>query len=213
MRGKTNSKEEKKGTTIVKTDRVTMASLTAQPATVVSGDWWFRQDLGRPYYAIDSVVANAKLGLIRPAETDDLADSAITTAKIADAQITTAKIVDSAVSTAKIADSAIATAKIVDSAITTAKIVDSAITTGKIADSAVTDAKIDSVSPGKITTGDLNLGTGTLTAGEVVVGDMILEYGWKIRETAEALQFLNDDRVVLVITKSGVLLCQGIEVE
>jgi len=199
-------------TTIIKVDRVTMATLTAQPATVVAGDWWFMVNLGRPYYAIDTVVANAKMGLTRPTETDDIGDLTITTAKIADSQITTAKIADSQVTTAKIADSQITTAKIADSQVTTAKIADSQITTSKLEDLAVTDAKIANVSPGKITAGDLNLGTGTLTAGEVKVGDLTLEHGWKIREDPESLKFLKDGKVILEILKSGRLICRDIAV-
>jgi len=170
-------------TTIIKTDRITMQALTAQPATVVAGDWWFRVDLGRPYYAIDTVVANAKMGVIRPVETDDLGDLIVTTIKIADL------------------------------AVNTAKIADLAVTGPKIADGAVTDVKIVDVSPGKILTGDLNLGTGILTCGEVRVGDITLNHGWSIKETPEALQFLKDGEVVFEITRSGAISCRNIKVE
>jgi len=76
--------------------------------------------------------------VLRPAQTNDIADSAITTSKIADTAVTTNKIADGAVTTAKIADSAVTTNKIADSAITTSKIADTAVTTNKIADGAVT---------------------------------------------------------------------------
>ena len=77
-----------------------------------------------------------------PVAGDDIADAAITTAKIADDAVTTDKIADDAVTTDKITDNAVTTAKITDDAIVTAKIADDAVTTDKIADDAVTPAKI-----------------------------------------------------------------------
>jgi len=221
-------------TTIIKSDRITFAPLTTDPATVVAGDAWFRQDLGRSKWAIDTVVANAKEMITTPVVTADLGDLAVTTAKLADSAVATAKLVDGAVSSAKLADSAVATAKIADSAVTetkiadaavssgkiadsavaTAKIVDGAVTSGKIAtgavgttqlaDSAVTDAKVATgISPGKIGTGNLNLGTGTLTAGEVSVSDLSLQHGWRITETPDALLFVKDGKVVGKVSKAG----------
>jgi len=163
--------EPKKSTTIILTDRITMSALTVNPVTVATGDWWFRQDLGRPIFAIDTVVANSKTGAIVPVVTADISDLAVTSAKIADL----------------------------------------AITTAKIADTAVTDAKIADVSPGKILTGDLNLGTGTLTAGQVTVGDFELNFGWKIKETKKAIIFLKNDKVVACITQDGKFLSSKIK--
>lgn len=77
-------------------------------------------------------------------ESSQIADSAVTTAKIAGSAVTTAKIADSAVTNAKIGGSAVTTAKIADSAVTTAKIGGSAVTTAKIADKNVTTAKLAS---------------------------------------------------------------------
>jgi len=203
--------QPKKSTTIILTDRVTMSPLTVNPATVATGDWWFRQDLGRPVFAIDTVVANSKTGVIVPVVTADINDLAVTTAKVDDLAITTAKLADSAVSTAKIVDSAVTTGKLADSVVATAKIVDSAVTTAKIADTAVTDAKIANVAPGKILTGDLNLGTGTLTAGQVTVGDFEMNFGWKIKETEKAIIFLKNNKVVACITQDGKFLSSKIK--
>jgi hypothetical protein len=84
--------------------------------------------------------------------TGDLADGAVTSAKIADGTIvagdlasdsvTTAKILNANVTTAKIADLNVTTAKIADLNVTTGKIADLGVATGKIADAAVTAAKI-----------------------------------------------------------------------
>lgn len=241
-------------TTLIKADRLTLSALTTDPTSCAAGDMWFRSDLGKSKWAIDTVVANAKTMAVTPLGTTDLADSAVTTAKIADSNVTnaklqyssvsvpagtgltgggavslggtatsigiaaggvgttqladsgvtTAKIADSQVTSGKIADSAVATAKIADSAVTTAKIADSQVTTAKIADSAVSNAKIASgVDPGKITTGNMNLGTGTLTAGQVSVGDIVLRFGWRIAETPDALLFIKDGEVVGRVGKAG----------
>ena len=66
----------------------------------------------------------------------------IGTAQIADNAITTAKILDSNITTAKIADNAITTAKILDNNITSAKILDGAVITAKLGTDAVTSAKL-----------------------------------------------------------------------
>ena len=110
--------------------------------------------------AIEAAVATK---ITNPAQTADIADGAVTSAKIADGTIvagdiasnavTTAKILDANVTTAKIADANVTTAKIADSAITSAKIADGTIATADIADSAITTAKI---ADGAITNADVN---------------------------------------------------------
>ena len=72
--------------------------------------------------------------------TEDLDDSAVTTAKIADLNVTTDKLAADAVTNAKLADNAVQTENIVDAAVTTAK----------LADNAVTNAKIESVDTAKL---------------------------------------------------------------
>jgi len=49
-----------KGTVHVKTDRITLQPMTADPVAVVEGDIWFRVDLGKLKFAISTVVAEAK---------------------------------------------------------------------------------------------------------------------------------------------------------
>jgi len=222
-------------TVVILSDRIRLASLTADPTSVNAGDIYYRSDLARVRFAIDTVVGNVKTLPIAPLTTSDISDGAITTTKIADSAITTAKIADgqvtrakltgvfpiatadisdSAITTAKLADSSVTRAKlsgvfpistsdISDSAITTAKIADSSISTNKIADGAVTDAKIATgISPSKIATGNLNLGTGTVTCGQINVGDITLKYGWVIRERPDGVEIVKDGRVVKVIGES-----------
>ena len=164
-----------------------------------------------------------------------IADSAISTDKIADGNVTNAKlqysslsvnpgtgltgggsvalgssislgIADGGVGATQLADGAVTEAKLASNAVTNEKIANSAISTTKIADGAVTNAKVASgISPSKIATGNLNLGTGTLTAGEVQVGDLAMRYGWRLKETPDELLFLKDGRIVARLTKQGFL--------
>ena len=97
--------------------------------------------------------------------TDNLADGAVTTAKIADRAITSdklgnysvysEKIFDTAVTASKLATNSVITEKIKDGAVTTAKLADSAVTTAKITDGAVTEDKLaaNAVTSGKIKDG------------------------------------------------------------
>lgn len=74
--------------------------------------------------------------------TGDLADGAVTSAKIADGTIVAGDLASDSVTTAKILNVNVTTAKIADLNVTTNKIADLGVTTGKIADAAVTAAKI-----------------------------------------------------------------------
>ena len=97
-------------------------------------------------------------------ETANIADDAVTLAKIADVNVSTAKIANNAVTLAKIADVNVTTAKIANDAITTAKIADVNVTTAKIADVNVTTAKIadDAITLAKLAAG---------TDGELITWD------------------------------------------
>ena len=153
------------GTVIIKSDRVTFASLTADPASVTSGDHWFRSDLQRLKIAIDTVVANAKTMPVVPIAGGDIADGAITSAKIASGAIASGHIASGAIASGHIASGQIATAHIVDSAITSAKVASSAIATTHIIDSAVTSAKIAS---GAIASA--HIGSGVISSGHIASG-------------------------------------------
>ena len=178
-------------TVVILADRIRLAALTADPTSVNAGEIYYRSDLGRVRFAVDTVVGNVKTLPIAPLTTADISDGAITTAKIADGAITTAKIADGQVTRVKLSDVF---------PIGTADISDSAITTTKIADGAITDAKIASgINPAKIAAGDLNLGTGTVTCGQINVGDITLKYGWIIRERPNGIEIVKDGRVVKVI--------------
>lgn len=153
------------GTVIIKSDRVTFASLTADPASVTSGDYWFRSDLQRLKIAIDTVVANAKTMPVVPIASGDISDGAITSAKIASGAIASGHIASGAIASGHIASGQIATAHIVDSAITSAKVASSAIATTHIIDSAVTSAKIAS---GAIASA--HIGSGVISSGHIASG-------------------------------------------
>jgi len=113
-------------------------------------------------------------------------------------------LASSAVTAGKIAAGAVGTTELADSCITTAKIVDGAVTTGKIADGAVTNIKIASgIAPEKIGSGNLNIGTGTITCGQINVGDIVLKYGWVIREYEDRIEIIKDGKVVYRISADG----------
>jgi len=85
-------------------------------------------------------------------QTSNIADAAVTSAKIATGGVATIDMADGSVTSLKIADGGIATGDIADAAVTTAKINDSAVTTGKINDSAVTLAKLSATGTKDATT-------------------------------------------------------------
>ena len=122
---------------------------------------------------------------LEQAESGQIIDGSITTAKLADGAVTGSKIADGAVGSEKIAALAVATAAIAELAITTAKIANKAITTAKIADKAVgtdqmddssiTSAKIrsgvvtaDKLASGAVTTA--KLGAGAVTGEKLAAG-------------------------------------------
>jgi len=216
------------GTIIIKPEYIKFPALTASP-TSEPGAIYYRHDKDRMVY-VNASSAETTIPRV-PIETADIADGAITTPKLADDAVTNAKLANSAVATRNIvdrvittekiaysaitttelADGAVTTAKLANGAVTTAKLADGAVTTAKIADDAVTSAKIatgavhdyhiSEVTPGKITEGDLNLGTGTLYCGAIQVGDIGLKYGWAIKETPDSLVFIKDGRIVARLHK------------
>lgn len=146
----------------------------------------------------------------------DIADAAVTTAKvavgainaaaIADGAVTTAKILDAQIISAKIVDAAIVSAKIGDAAIVTAKVGDAAITTAKIADLAVQDAKIANLGVGKLTAGVLSVAVtlsgsiSTAASGKRVV---INSTGIRLYDAADTVSVALD-------TASGAGLFKGV---
>jgi hypothetical protein len=113
-------------------------------------------------------------------ETGDIANNAITAAKIADltvgtselaaAAVTEAKLANNAITTTKLADSAVTSTKLADGAVVSSKITDNAIIGTKIADGSVTTSKIadDSVTTNKIPDGSIpatKLAPGTIPGG------------------------------------------------
>ena len=199
-------------TVIIKPDRITFPSLTADPSTVQAGDIWYRSDLNRFKFAIDTVVANAKTIPTVPIQSGDIANGAVTSAKIATGAVTTEKIADGAVTEAKLANSAVTTSKIADGAVTGAKLADSSVSTSKIVDGAVTTAKLanSAVTTAKIADGAVTLAkvdftdqylrtTDTVTFAQVNVGDLVFKYGWRIRETPSELIIEKDGKVVFRI--------------
>jgi len=97
--------------------------------------------------------------------TDDIADAAITAAKIGSDAVTTAKLANNAVTEAIVAAGAITNTKIGNDAITTAKIAANAVTASEIAAGSITSSEIAS---NTITAG--NIAAGAVTASEIAAG-------------------------------------------
>lgn len=96
-----------------------------------------RANIKGPFNAVAGTVA-----IPDPADTSQIADLAITSAKIADLAVVNAKIANATITEAKIGDAEISTAKIQLAAITTALVQDLAVTTAKIDDLSVTTLKV-----------------------------------------------------------------------
>lgn len=119
-------------------------------------------NLATPTGAADAVTKAYTDGFV--SQTVNLADGAVTSAKIADGTIVAGDLAANAVTTAKIADANVTTAKIADGNVTTAKVADAAVTTAKVADGAITSAKI---ADGTIVAGDI--------AADAVVTSKVLD--------------------------------------
>jgi len=96
----------------------------------------------------DDAITSAKIVAGSVAATD-IADGAITTAKIATDAVTSAKIVDGAVVVADVADGSITTVKLAADAVTAAKLADDSVVTANIVDGNVTAVKTTGVGKGK----------------------------------------------------------------
>jgi hypothetical protein len=136
-------------------------------------------------FTVQANTADIAVGAIR-AGSGIIGDLAVDTAQIADAAISYAKIGDLQVDTAKIANGAIKNAKIDDLAVTTAKINDLAINNAKIDDLAVNSAKVQSLVAGKIL-------SDTLTANVVIAASLRTSYDIRRVEFNAGGIFMIDD--------------------
>jgi len=90
----------------------------------------------------DSAITSAKI-LDGTIVAGDLAADSVTTVKVLNANITEAKLATDSVSTAKIVNSAVTTTKVADANITEAKLATDAVTVAKIRDGEITSAKLN----------------------------------------------------------------------
>jgi hypothetical protein len=110
-----------------------------------------------------------------PLGTDNIQDSAITSAKITDGAIVTLKLSDETVTSAKIVDGTISAQDLMDGSIITIKVADGAVTADKIADSSVSTGKIAdaAITPTKIAEGAIvtaKLADGSVTSAKILDG-------------------------------------------
>lgn len=132
--------------------------------------------------------------------TNQIQDSAITTAKIGTGQVGNTNIANNAVTTSKILDDAVTTLKIDDLAITTNKIDNNAVTTGKIANDAVGSTQLAPISNQTVLG---NISGGVANPVEVPIASLITS--GNLTETTSA---------VLTITGgTGAVLGSGTTIE
>lgn len=81
--------------------------------------------------------------------TSEIADGAVTTAKLAPGTLANVTVPDGSITTPKLADSAVGTSKIADGAISTAKISPNAVNASRLAFSFVVNTTGDSLTPGQ----------------------------------------------------------------
>jgi hypothetical protein len=92
--------------------------------------------------ATDATLVRAGAGTTASPYTLDVAAAGITVNELADNAVTSAKIVNGTIVTADLADSSVTSAKITDGTIVTADLADNSVTTAKIADDAVSLSKL-----------------------------------------------------------------------
>ena len=122
----------------------------------------------------DDAVTNAKIA-VNAIQGDVIATNAITSTKITDDAISTPKIAAGAVTAGTIATGAIVADKIATNAITAAKILAGTITASEIATNAITAVKInaDAITANKIATNAVTadaINVGAITAGAIAAG-------------------------------------------
>lgn len=122
----------------------------------------------------NEAVTNAKIA-VDAIQGDVIAAGAITAAKILDGAISELKLADDAVTTAKLANAAVTADIVAANAITSTNIQDDAISTSKLAAGAITTAKLaagavtaDTIAANAVTTAKLN--AGAVTADTIAAG-------------------------------------------
>lgn len=122
----------------------------------------------------NDAVTNAKIA-VDAIQGDVIAAGAITAAKILDGAISELKLADDAVTTAKLANAAVTADIVAANAITTTNIQDDAISTAKLSAGSITTAKIaagavtaDTIAANAVTTAKLN--AGAVTADTIAAG-------------------------------------------
>lgn len=144
------------------------ASMTSGGTVTVDatpGTTMYVKFLGRDLSFNVGVASAQASGVTSKIVSDDMLAGAVGAAQLADLAVSNAKILDGAVGTSKLANLAVTSAIIGDAAVTNAKIALLAVATANIADLAVSNAKI-----GNLAVNDAKIGS--LSAGKITAGTM-----------------------------------------
>ena len=106
--------------------------------------------------------------------TDDIADAAITSAKVADSAIATAKLADGAVTGDKLSSGAITSAVIPSGAVTTDKIADNAVNAAKIQDGTIGTAELAAGAVGRANVQDASINAAKIAFNQVATNSLQL---------------------------------------
>ena len=147
-----------------------------------------------PAFNQDGVVHNNAAGLLSTGLiiTDDIANDAITNAKMADDAIGNAEMLDNAIGTTELQDNAVTNAKMADNAIGNAEMLDNAIGTTELQDNAVTNAKMADNAIGNSemldnAIGNVELQNDAVTTGKILDGEIRTADIADLNVTAEKL--------------------------
>lgn len=156
------------------TDKTILATSNTKPALEEDDVLVFVNDSGIHNTVVGKMTHGAVLK-DATLSTNELANGAVTAAKILSSTITATQLADNAVSSGKIAAGAVTDTKIGSGAVTDAKIGTGAVTNAKLATDAVTDTKIASnaVTSAKIASGAVvagKLATDAVATGNIATG-------------------------------------------
>ncbi|HEV8360892.1 MAG TPA: tail fiber domain-containing protein [Candidatus Thermoplasmatota archaeon] len=164
-----------------------------------------------PAQLADRAVTQAKIEL-GAVTGDRIANSAIGPAQLADQAVTQLKIAPGAVTTDRIANGAVGAAQLAEGAVVASKLATGSVGSGAIADGAVTGAGIlngtitaSDVAPGAVTSGGIL--DGTVTGGDIANGTITASKTDAATVQARVTGYCNGTQFIQAINQDGTVTC------